>query len=301
MPQETQGEKPNAAMDLPAFIARHPPNSPAAVLVSLDPTSAGAAPLDLELPPVMLHCDGAGCAGERWFDPERTTITTNTRRCLITYTCRNCRETSKLYGFLLQPPKTLPIVGKALFGMVKVAEWPEFGPHTPPRVSALLGRDRDLYFKGRRSESQGLGIGAYSYYRRVVEHQKNRLLDEILKVAEKTGARPDLRAAIEAAKKETRFSQAIAGVKDLIPDVLKIDGQNPLTLLHTALSKGLHELSEAECLARAGAIRVVLVELADRMEQLLRDHRELKGAVAALQNPPPPAAPPASTGATGQE
>ena len=36
--------------------------------------------------------------------------------------------------------------------------------------------------KGRRCGNLGLGIGAFVYYRRVVENQKSRILDEIIKV-----------------------------------------------------------------------------------------------------------------------
>jgi hypothetical protein len=39
---------------------------------------------------------------------------------------------------------------------------------------------------GRRAENQGMGIGAFAYYRRVVENQKNRIIAEIKRVAEKT-------------------------------------------------------------------------------------------------------------------
>jgi hypothetical protein len=84
-----------------------------------------------------------------------------------------------------------------------------------------------------------LGIGAFGYYRRVVENQKNRILGEILKLAQKIDAQPEMIAALEAAKKETQFSKAMTAVKTAIPQGLLINGQNPLVLLHSALSDGL--------------------------------------------------------------
>lgn len=48
---------------------------------------------------------------------------------------------------------------------------------------SLIGPDKELYLQGRRSESRGFGIGAFSYYRRVVENQKSRIIEEIAKAA----------------------------------------------------------------------------------------------------------------------
>jgi len=41
----------------------------------------------------------------------------------------------------------------------------------------------------RQAEALGLGIGAFGYYRRVLENQKDRLFDEILKVSVRVGRR----------------------------------------------------------------------------------------------------------------
>ena len=85
---------------------------------------------------------------------------------------------------------------------------------------------------------------------------------------------------------ETQFSRAIDDVKDAIPPVLRISGHNPLTLLHSALSQGLHARTDQECLEIAGSIRVVLTELAERIGQVLKDQAELNAAVTRLLKPP---------------
>jgi hypothetical protein len=53
-------------------------------------------------------------------------------------------------------------------------------------------------------------------------------------------------------------------------------------MLHTALSGGLHERPDAECLELAQDIRVVLYEMADKLGQAIREDAELKGAVSRL-------------------
>src|ERR1700734_3781617 len=122
----------------------------------------------------------------------------------------------------------------------KFGELPVYGPPTPSRLISLIGPDRELFLQGRRCENQGLGIGAFVYYRRVVENQKNRILERIIDVAQTLGAPSEMVATLTEAKTETQFSKAMHSVKDAMPDSLKLRGQNPLTLLHNALSDGLH-------------------------------------------------------------
>ena len=68
-----------------------------------------------------------------------------------------------------------------------------------------------------------------------------------------------------------------------MPQSLLIGGHyNPLTLLHKALSVGLHEQTDAYCLELAHDIRLVLGELAERLSSALKDEAELNEAVARL-------------------
>lgn len=55
-----------------------------------------------------------------------------------------------------------------------------------------------------------------------------------------------------------------------------------MTLLHKALSIGVHNLSDEECLEHAHNIRVVLTELANRLSEILADHSELLNAIKTL-------------------
>lgn len=160
--------------------------------------------------------------------------------------------------------------------------WRKSGPPTPTRLLRLFGSDREIFLKGRRCENQGLGIGAFTYYRRVVEGHKDAILDEVLKVSKNVGAPPEAIAALVAAKEEIQFSKAMASIKDAIPQMLLVRGHNPLTLLHTALSVGVHDLTDERCLELAHDIRIVLVELTERLAQALKDEAELTTAVARL-------------------
>jgi hypothetical protein len=105
------------------------------------------------------------------------------------------------YFFLLLEVETREQDQPFGFSCFKFGELPPYGPPTPSRLISLLGPGRDFFLKGRRCENQGLGIGAFVYYRRVVEDQKNRILKQIAKVAETVGAPPETVAALRAAQK----------------------------------------------------------------------------------------------------
>jgi hypothetical protein len=171
-----------------------------------------------------------------------------------------------------------------LIEVKKISEWPDFAPPTPARLQRLIQPDRDLFLKGRRAEIAGLGIGAFGYYRRIIEQQKNRLFDEVIRVAKHLGAQESDIAILEGAKNDTQFSKAVEMAKGAIPRSLFISGHNPLSLLHSALSEGLHARTDGECLAVANDIRLVLVEFAEQLGEAMKDRRELNDAVSRLMN-----------------
>jgi hypothetical protein len=151
----------------------------------------------------------------------------------------------------------------------------------------LFGGDSHIFLKGRTCENQALGVGAFAYYRRVVENHKDQLLDEIIKVCRKlAGTSQEFIAQLEEAKTLISFSESVDHIKAALPDALLIDGRNPLSLLHTALSVGLHVETDDECLEYAHNIRVVLAGFVERLAELRKDDRELADAVKRLLKKP---------------
>jgi hypothetical protein len=240
-------------------------------------------------PEIQLHCTDTKCNGVRFFrcsEGEMTIIVDGeTSEELIKYTCRNCQLQTRIFA-LLASAKSKTKEGKTTIGyaFVKIGEVPAFGPTTPARLISLIGPEREVFLKGRRAENQGLGIGAFAYYRRVVENQKGRIIENIAEAARRLGAPKEMVDVLMLAKDETQFSRAIDLIKEGISESLKINGHNPLTLLHSALSEGLHAQADEECLEAAQDIRLVLGGLADRIAQALKDDRELSEAVNRLLN-----------------
>lgn len=285
--QDEQGvrEEP-VAMPLANFLESVPPNQLITIsdLASFGYRSRDNMSVDfINRPDLQLHCPHDSCNGMRFFRctvPEGPHLDDVFRFFYLTYRCSNCQRTEKTFALAAKVSASQGSTGECY----KFGELPPFGPPTPARLIKLIGPDRDEFLKGRRCENQGLGVGAFIYYRRVVESQKNRILNEIIKVAEKLGATKEALAPLQDAVNETQFSKALAVARDAIPQTLLINGHNPLSLLHGALSEGVHGRSDEECLEIASSVRVVLAELSDRLAQALKDEAELAKALGTLMN-----------------
>ena len=197
----------------------------------------------------------------------------------LEYVCRDCGEYSKTYALLTKLESTR---GDGIPEIMKLGEFPPFSAPISARIQALLNKDDlELYQKGSRSEAQGLGIGAATYFRRIVESHWKRLVTKLRDAARKLG-HDDL-TAFDDALKEVRFSAAVDKLKDAIPDKLLIlNGDNPLTVLYSPLSTQLHELTDEECLQQAADIRTVLTALLENIADVLKDQEALKSAAHRL-------------------
>jgi hypothetical protein len=80
-----------------------------------------------------------------------------------------------------------------------------------------------------------------------------------------------------------RFSASIEKVKDAVPEVLFLGGENPLRLLHKALSGDIHNGTDEDCLKSACDVRTVLVAFAERLSEVLKNEQELTESIGRLK------------------
>jgi hypothetical protein len=228
----------------------------------------------------VLHCSHDKCKGKRLFytpphDSKYLSVDT-TNMGFLEYTCRNCRVTKKFFVYIheFDINKNSQIT--------KVGEVPKFGKRVPEKVNKLIKSERDLFFKGMANENQGMGIGAFGYYRRVLDSQKNRIFDKIIQAVEVLPVDKSIIDELKAAQAETQFTKAVDSIKSALPQGLLISGHNPLKLLYSAVSEGLHNHTDEECLQYAQSIRLVLFEFAERLDSVLKENRELGSAIKML-------------------
>jgi hypothetical protein len=142
----------------------------------------------------------------------------------------------------------------------KVGQHPAPDISIDKRIGKLLGSNVELYKKGRICESQSYGIGAFAYYRRLLEETISALLDEIADlVAVKD--RDVYMKGLENVGKEKTAENKIAVAKNLLPPNLISGGVNPLATLYDILSVGLHAKSDDDCIGLAVTVRQVFESL----------------------------------------
>jgi len=233
-----------------------------------------------------LYCGSDGCNNYTYFEM----LNTSQQLVVLNYPsinkavfrCCNCRQNSYEFYLEITPTVSGNANNDTIFQIQKVGQQPRHGKRAPSKALKLIGKERDLFFKGSLNENQGMGIGAFSYYRRVIDSQKDKIFDEIIKVLTLTTGNETLIQELTDAKAETQFTKAIDKINTALPDGLKISGHNPLTLLYKALSEGLHSHTDEECLELAQDIKVVLFEFSERLDLALRESKELTGAIGRL-------------------
>ena len=292
-------ERPTAVLKWEEFLQSESIPLNATVTGAL--VSIGGGLFTVAAPPLDLHCSSERCLRTMAFDGKCSmSVDSEGGAALLYYHCRHCGGSMQVMGVALLPSTPVgsgayPIAEASLFGV-----FPPRGPRVPPRLQKLFGEDRGLFMKGRTAEAHGFGLGAYAYYRRVVENQRDRLIDAIIGAARKAGA-DDVVPHLETAKREQQFTKSIELLRDAFPRQLYIEGHNPFTLLHGPLSSQLHAGTDEEALAMATAIRTVLSALVEKIADVMKEHSGLTDAINKLQQFRSRPTTNAPTGETGEK
>ena len=235
----------------------------------------------LPSPPIKMHC--GICEEEHTFNcqdyfhtnksiemgRDGSSPPVSSRIVRAEYKCTHCGRFERLFFVK---------VGPGCEWLMKVGQDPPWDIKTDPALRKKLGRHAGNYQKGRICESQGYGIGAFAYYRRVTEEIIGELLEEIPDLLEEA-ARAEFKSALIRVKETNVAAEKIEVVREMLPASLRLAGQNPLSLLHSLLSQGLHAGSDEDCLDSAAATRGILEFL---VSQILTAKDERKGYADAI-------------------
>jgi len=190
----------------------------------------------------------------------------------VVYQCAGCGQMRRYFLlYVVQPrPRSaggmIPPADETKAVIQKVGQFPPWDIAPDPQLAKKLRNRVGLFKNGLICESQSFGLGAFAYYRRIVELLIDELLNDIQELVSED-ARDDYSEALQKVKASRRASDKIEHVKELLPQGLRPGGANPLALLHGALSDGLHNLTEEECIERAPVIRGAIVYLVSQVRQ----------------------------------
>lgn len=205
-----------------------------------------------------------------------TTIDLTEPLCLLKYKCKNCEKA--VAGFLLH----IVVLNDGI-RLRKVGQQPPLDRRPSKELATALGKDtQGMYRKALTCRHLNLGIAAVAYLRRIVEDKLNEILDLVIEhVKRETDSNP-LVSKLEAIKNETAFKNKLQRAADVLPQSLKVDGHNPLALLHGLASAGLHAESDEECVETFDRCQSAFEHLLVRLTQERIQTRAFADSVKAL-------------------
>ena len=197
-----------------------------------------------------------------------------------TYACVHCGK-RRITFWVYENPDQVPDAGVVIAWTVrKIGQWPAWSIVPPKEVQkALPAPELDLYKKALANLSQGYGLGALAYLRRLIESQTGTLLDMIEEAAKLEGSKEAL-DGIAHAREQREAEERLRLAATLLPESLRPAGQNPLDALFSLFSAGLHgNLDETECLAVASDMRDALDYVFTRMRRNIDEARGYRASI----------------------
>lgn len=192
------------------------------------------------------------------------------------YLCSGCREQLQIFYCFFSIKEEIEeedgedITTESIM-VNKIGQIPTWEIEIDKELEKVLGDHSYFYKRGIICESQGFGIGAFAYYRRIIEEIIDELLISIEDLITDEEQRNIYEKALEKVKKTRVTQEKIDLVKDLLPSTLRPNNMNPLGVLHSSLSEGLHAEDEDECMEYASAIRESLIFLVNRLLKIKED------------------------------
>jgi hypothetical protein len=202
-----------------------------------------------------------------------------------TFWCAQCGQTNVEFRFKFAPSPFLEGGGEAArphFTIRKYGQWPGWSISPPREIEAALDAvNLDLYKKALVCMSQAYGLGAVAYFRRVIENELPALLD-LVEEAATADADEEALDTVRRARESRIADEKLRLVADHVPRTLRPGGANPLAILYDQFSRGIHALSDEDCLAVAMKLRSTFDFVFKNLRQLTRDAKEYAAQIAAL-------------------
>jgi len=156
---------------------------------------------------------------------------------------------------------------------LKIGQWPSTADFQIPQAEKyrkILGDDQYKEMtRGIGLAAHGVGIGSFVYIRRVFEN----LIEEAHQLTKKDGEFD------EVVYKKARMDERIEILKNHLPDFL-VENK----VIYSILSKGIHELTEEECLQYFETVKIGIEQILD--EKIIQKEKADKAVRAkeSIQN-----------------
>lgn len=156
----------------------------------------------------------------------------------------------------------------------KIGQYPSYADLNIPQIEGLSPvlskQDKHEFVKAVGLAAHGVGVGSYVYLRRIFEN----LIDEARKEAEDLGQWSEV---LQCEYEKSRVKEKIQLLKDRLPPFVV---EHPD--MYALLSKGIHELTEDECLKYFDALKVAIEIILDQKLEAKKREKKLAEAKKAL-------------------
>ena len=176
----------------------------------------------------------------------------------LDFVCTDCEKENVIYYVLVEGREG----DEPWFSVRKVGQYPAMMIEPSKGMKAFLGDEGgEAFFKrGLTCLAQGYGLGALVYFRRVVEDSARGLVMLLAELAEvEEGPEGKKEAAGLKRTAQGKDTEAILGkAKALLPEHMRVRGENPLQAAYDIASVDLHRRTEEEALADSISVRATL-------------------------------------------
>ena len=193
----------------------------------------------------------------------------------LEFTCVSCRKSRREYH-------VEQIVDGETIRLQKYGELPQKQLERNPVLQRFLKDDLENYKKAVVCLSNGYGVAAFAYFRRVVENNINKLLDLVQEDAQSSSANTEVTSALAELKKDSPMKNKIKIANHALPEHLNPDGLNPLGRLYQVLSEAVHNFSEEECLNKAKITSECLAYLVSELASRKKHRDQFKSMLGGL-------------------
>jgi hypothetical protein len=145
----------------------------------------------------------------------------------------------------------------------------------------LSEEDKGLYKNALMTLQHGYGIGAYAYFRRIIENEIDRIVQKISEL--ESANKEKISEAIKRHKDLHQKSNLIKAITPYLPASLIEDGDNILLVLYSQLSGGIHSFSDETCLNKASSINTLLIYLIKKINEEKNESGNIKKALKNLK------------------
>lgn len=164
----------------------------------------------------------------------------------------------------------------------KIGQFPSYEIEISSTLKKYLSdEDQTNYKRALTCLSISYGIGAYAYFRRIIENEIKRIVTDISGL-EFEGVEY-VRNALVNFEKDFQMSKLIDVINKHLPTSLKELGDNPIRLLYEQLSGGIHEFTDKECVDKAVSIDVLLNYVVRKVNEEKYQLNDVRNAMNKLR------------------